>query len=96
MPAGPAAPSGQFHDNFTLADAGAPQVELRGIDSSYSIYFTLPQTHVVRNAKVHVFYAFSPSLLPQLSQIKLLLNGTLFATVQPTAGQSGGNCVCCS
>jgi cellulose synthase (UDP-forming) len=82
---------GQFHDSFTLADAGSPQVELHGIDSSYSIYFTLPQTHVVRNAKVHIFYAFSPSLLPQLSQIKLLLNGTLFATVQPTPGQTGGS-----
>ena len=36
-------------------------------------------------------YAFSPSLLPQLSHIKLLMNGTLFATVQPTPGQGGGS-----
>jgi cellulose synthase (UDP-forming) len=92
-PAGniPPPSSGHFHDVFTLADAGSPQVELRGIDSSYNIYFTLPQTHVVRNAKVHIYYAFSPSLMPQLSQIKLLLNGTLFATVQPLPGQVGGS-----
>jgi len=25
------------------------------------------QTHVVRTAKIHVYYAFSPSLLPQLT-----------------------------
>ena len=44
-----------------------------------------------RTAKIHVFYAFSPSLLPQLSHLKLILNGTLFATVQPTPGQLGGS-----
>jgi cellulose synthase (UDP-forming) len=84
-------PPGQFHDVFTLAEAGSPQVELRGIDSAYNIYFTLPQTQVVRSARVHIYYAFSPSLLPQMSQIKLMLNGTLFATVQPVPGQTGGS-----
>ena len=36
-------------------------------------------------------YAFSPALIPQLSQLKLILNGTLFATIQPTAGKYGGS-----
>jgi len=84
-------PPGQFRDSFTLGDAGSPQVELHGIDSSHTIYFTLPQTHVARSAKIHVYYAFSPSLLPQLSHIKVILNGTLFATIQPTPGQMGGS-----
>jgi cellulose synthase (UDP-forming) len=84
-------PPGQFRDNFSLNDAGSPQIELHGIDSSHSIFFTLPQTHVVRAAKIHIYYAFSPSLLPQLSHIKLIMNGTLFATVQPTQGQVGGS-----
>ena len=57
----------------------------------HNIYFTLPQTHVVRTAKIHVYYAFSPSLMPQLSHLKLILNGTLFATIQPTPGQFGGS-----
>lgn len=83
-------PPGQFHDVFSLADAGAQQIELHGVDSSHTVYFTLPQTHVPRTAKIHVSYAFSPSLLPELSHIKLLLNGTLFATVQPTPNSSGG------
>jgi cellulose synthase (UDP-forming) len=91
----PAAP-GRFHDTFTLNDAGTPQIELHGIESIHSIYFTLPQTHVVRAAKIHVYYAFSPSLLPQLSHLKLILNGTLFATIQPATiqpapGQTGGS-----
>jgi cellulose synthase (UDP-forming) len=84
-------PAGQFRDTFTLNDAGSPQIELHGIDSSHNIYFTLPQTHVVRTAKIHVYFAFSPSLLPQLSHLKLIMNGTLFATVQPTPGQIGGS-----
>jgi cellulose synthase (UDP-forming) len=90
-PALPAPPPGQFRDAFSLNDAGSPQIELHGIDSSHSIYFTLPQTHVARTAKIHLYYAFSPSLLPQLSHIKLIMNGTLFATVQPTPGQVGGS-----
>ncbi len=84
-------PPGQFRDTFTLNDAGSPQIELHGIDTRHEIYFTLPQTHVVRTARIHIYYAFSPSLLPQLSHLKLLMNGTLFATVQPTPGQSGGS-----
>ncbi len=82
---------GHYQDKFTLNDAGSAQIEMRGIDSLHSIYFTLPETHVVRTAKIHVYYAFSPSLLPQLSHIKLILNGTLFATIQPTPGQVGGS-----
>ena len=87
----PPPPPGQFRDVFSLADAGASQIDLHGIDSSHSVYFTLPQTHVPRSAKVHVSYAFSPSLIPQLSMIKLMMNGTLFATVQPAPNGSGGS-----
>jgi cellulose synthase (UDP-forming) len=87
----PPPPPGQFRDVFSLADAGASQIELHGIDSSHSVYFTLPQTHVPRSAKIHLSYAFSPSLLPQLSMIKLMMNGTLFATVQPAPNGSGGS-----
>ena len=88
----PATPqTGQYHDTFTLNETGSPQIELHGIDSRHDIYFTLPQTHVPRSAKIHVYYAFSPSLLPQLSHIKLMMNGTLFATIQPTPGQGSGS-----
>ncbi len=90
-PASSAIPPGQYQDTFTLADAGSPQIELHGIDRTHNIYFTLPQTHVARAAKLHISYAFSPALIPQLSQLKLLLNGTLFATIQPAAGKFGGS-----
>jgi cellulose synthase (UDP-forming) len=83
--------AGKYRDSFTLNDAGTSQIELRGIDGRHDIFFRLPQTHVPRSAKIHVYYAFSPSLLPQLSHIKLMLNGTLFATIQPTPGQGIGS-----
>ncbi|MGA2752298.1 MAG: UDP-forming cellulose synthase catalytic subunit [Terracidiphilus sp.] len=83
--------AGQYHDSFTLADAGSPQIELHSIDRRHNIYFTLPQTHVVRTATIHLCYAFSPALIPQLSQLKLILNGTLFATIQPSEGKFGGS-----
>jgi cellulose synthase (UDP-forming) len=82
---------GQFRDRFTLADAGSTQIELHGIDTQHNIYFALPETHVVRAAKIHIYYAFSPALLPQLSHLKISLNGTLFASVEPTPGKLGGS-----
>jgi len=90
LPKPVANPEGAYHDRFTLAEAGASQIDLHGIDSRTEVYFTLPQTHVVQAAKIHVHTTFSPSLLPQLSHIKLLMNGTVFATVQPTPNDRGG------
>jgi cellulose synthase (UDP-forming) len=84
-------PPGQYRDSFTLKDAGSPQIELHGIDSRHEIFFTLPRTHVVRSAKIHLYYSFSPGLLPQMSHLKLLMNGALFATVQPMPGPMGGS-----
>jgi cellulose synthase (UDP-forming) len=83
--------AGQYRDTFTLNDAGTSQIELHGIDGRHEVFFRLPQTHVPRSAKIHVYYAFSPSLLPRLSHIKLMLNGTLFATIEPTQGQGIGS-----
>jgi cellulose synthase (UDP-forming) len=85
-------PPGEYHDHFTLRDAGESQIDqidLHSIDTQHSIYFTLPETHVIDTAKIHVHYAFSPSLIPQLSHLELMMNGTLFATIQPTPAQNG-------
>jgi cellulose synthase (UDP-forming) len=90
-PANAPVPAGQYHDTFTLADAGSPQIELHSIYRKHSVYFTLPETHVPRVAKIHIDYAFSPALIPQLSQLRLSLNGTVFTTIQPTPGKFGGS-----
>ena len=95
--AGPAAsanapiPPGQYRDTFTLAEAGSPQIELHGVDAKHNFHFMLPLNQAVRTADLHIGYAFSPALIPQLSQLKLMMNGTLFATIQPAPGQFGGS-----
>ncbi len=58
---------------FTLNDAGSPQIELHGIDSTHNIYFTLPETHVVRSGEDSRLLRFLSELLPQLSHLKLIL-----------------------
>ena len=84
----PPPPAGQFRDVFTIEDAGAPQIEMRGIDSQSNVFFSLQQTHVVKTAKIHVYYTMSPSLLQQISHIRLLLNGTAFATIPVPPNQN--------
>jgi cellulose synthase (UDP-forming) len=76
---------GSFHQNFTLTDLGVPApIELRGIDSYYSIYFALPETQVVRQATMTLSLHFSPSLIPNLSHLKVMVNGTLVTTIEAT------------
>ena len=85
MQARPVAP-GTFDNLFTLADLGAPDtIVLRGVDAYHTVYFSLPQTQVVKSAKMTLHYHFSPGLIPSLSHLKVSLNGTLFATLPVTA-----------
>ena len=84
-----ATPAGSFDNLFTLADVGVQDtIVLRGVDAYHSIFFSVPQTQVVKTATMHLRYHFSPALLPSLSHLKVSLNGTLFATLpvsmQPT------------
>ncbi|WP_035359305.1 UDP-forming cellulose synthase catalytic subunit [Edaphobacter aggregans] len=85
MQARPVAP-GNFDNLFSLADLGvADTIVLRGVDAYHTVYFSLPQTQVVKSATMHLRYHFSPGLIPSLSHLKVSLNGTLFATLPVTA-----------
>ena len=76
---------GTFDDILTLDDVGASDtIVLRGVDAYHSVYFSLPQTQVVRSATMHLRYHFSPGLIPALSHLKVSVNGTLFATLPVT------------
>ena len=77
----PTAP-GTFDNVFTLADANVPStMVLRGVDSYHSVYFAIPHTELVKTATMTLRYHFSPGLLPDISHLKVSLNGTLFATI---------------
>ncbi|MDE1154211.1 MAG: UDP-forming cellulose synthase catalytic subunit [Acidobacteriaceae bacterium] len=78
-------PPGQFDNVFTLADIGVPDaIVLRGVDAYHSVYFSLPQTQVVKTATMTIRYHFSPGLLPSISHLKVSLNGTQFASIPVT------------
>jgi cellulose synthase (UDP-forming) len=78
-------PPGMFDNMFTLADVNVPDdIVLRGVDSYHSVFFSVPQTEVVKTATMHIRYHFSPGLLPDISHLKVSLNGTLFATLPVT------------
>ncbi len=84
-----AVPAGTFDNIFTLADVGpAETIVLRGVDAYHSVYFSVPQTQIVKTATLKLHYHFSPGLLPALSHLKVSINGTLFATLPVVNGPS--------
>jgi len=73
---------GNFDRAFKLEDVDAPTpIVLHGVDSSYSLHFSVAQTQLVRNATMKLRYRFSPGLLPGISHLNVSLNGSLFATL---------------
>ena len=91
VPAHPVAP-GSFDNIFTLADIGVPDtIVLRGVDAYHSVYFSVPQTQVVKTATMKLRFHFSPGLLPALSHLKVSLNGALFATLAVKAQPIAAN-----
>ncbi len=74
--------AGTFHTAFTLGSLGNPDgLEFRGVDSTANIQFTLPESDVVQQATLDLHYGFSPGLLPQISHLNVLVNGTMVATL---------------
>ena len=84
--------AGTFRKTTNFYDLGTTQaIRMHGTDAFYSIYFSLPQDEVAKQASLHLVYHFSPSLIPALSHLKLMLNGTLFATLPVPQAASSGN-----
>ncbi|HZU09229.1 MAG TPA: UDP-forming cellulose synthase catalytic subunit, partial [Pseudacidobacterium sp.] len=78
----PVQAEGTFHTSFSLKDLGVPEaVVFRGVASGRNISFALPPSNIAQQASLHLQYAFSPGLIPQMSHLSVLLNGTLVATV---------------
>jgi len=73
---------GSFASTFTMKDIGIPEaIVFRGVAASREVPFALPQTEVVQKATLHLHYAFSPSLIPQMSHFNVYLNGALVSTL---------------
>jgi cellulose synthase operon protein B len=68
--------------SFTFKQLGAlTPIRLRGVEGSQSLPFSIRSDEVVASAKLKFDYAYSPSLLPELSHLNVLLNGEVSAVL---------------
>lgn len=77
--------------SFTFKQLGVLNpFQLRGTDPIYSIPFSVPADEVVTALKLKLDFTYSPSLLTNLSHLKIILNGEVaytFPLPKETAGQ---------
>lgn len=79
---------------FSLKQLGAyDPLQLRGIDPVFSLPFSVPADEVVTGLKLKLDFAYSPSLLTNLSHLKVMINGELAATVPLPKETAGTNLV---
>ena len=73
-------------ETVDLKDMGLSQgLEMRGPHAYSSINFTLSHTLVPRHAALHILYKFDLASNSNSAFLKLFLNGTLLATLEPQA-----------
>jgi len=81
---------GGRRQTLTFMDLGAlDPLQLRGTDGQNGVPFSVRSDEVVTGAVLHLIYSYSPSLLPSISQLKVLVNGEVAATLPVPHEQSG-------
>ncbi|HEY0333108.1 MAG TPA: cellulose biosynthesis cyclic di-GMP-binding regulatory protein BcsB [Stenotrophomonas sp.] len=74
----------------TLRELGIDyEITLRGIHGNAGVSFGVRTDELVNAAQLHLRYSFSPSLLPDLSHLKVTVNGVTVATLPTPAGDAG-------
>jgi hypothetical protein len=81
---------GGRRQTLTFADLGAlDPLQLRGTDGQNGVAFSVRGDEVVTGAVLHLIYSYSPALLPNISQLKVLVNGEVAATLPVPHDQAG-------
>lgn len=81
---------GGRRQTLTFADLGAlDPLQLRGTDGQNGVAFSVRGDEVVTGAILHLIYSYSPALLPNISQLKVLVNGEVAATLPVPRDQAG-------
>jgi hypothetical protein len=81
---------GGRRQTLTFADLGAlDPLQLRGTDGQNGVAFSVRGDEVVTGAILHLIYSYSPSLMPNISQLKVLVNGEVAATLPVPREQAG-------
>ncbi|MCD7099992.1 cellulose biosynthesis cyclic di-GMP-binding regulatory protein BcsB [Stenotrophomonas sp. MMGLT7] len=65
------------------------EVTLRGVQASVGVPFSTRSDEVVQAATLRLKYSYSPALLPDLSHLKISVNGVAVATI-PTPKETAG------
>jgi hypothetical protein len=82
--------SGGRRQTLTFEQLGAlDPLQLRGVDSLNGVPFSVRADEVVTGATLHLIYSYSPSLLSNLSHLKVLVNGEVAATLPLPREQAG-------
>ena len=92
MPAAEEAPVAEFVPTYsaTLKQLGAGYtMHLRGIEGSDSVSFDVRADQVVTKARLNLEYSYSPALLSDLSQINLMINDQVAASL-PVPKETAG------
>ncbi|WP_312283742.1 UDP-forming cellulose synthase catalytic subunit [Candidatus Igneacidithiobacillus taiwanensis] len=73
--------AGSFTHTFTLASLGFTKgLRLTGTQGEQTVFLNVPGNEVVRSAIVQMRFRYSPGLLARISQINLLLNGSVIGS----------------
>lgn len=93
VPAATPAPAPFVADQtYTFKQLGAQYpLNLRGVDGSNTLNFSVRNDRVVTGARVDLRYAYSPALLPDLSHINVLVNDEVAATIAVPRDTAGSN-----
>ncbi|WP_373798116.1 cellulose biosynthesis cyclic di-GMP-binding regulatory protein BcsB, partial [Achromobacter insuavis] len=77
---------------YTFKQLGAQYpLNLRGVDGSNTLNFSVRNDRVVTGARVDLRYAYSPALLSDLSHINVLVNDEVAATIAVPRETAGSN-----
>jgi hypothetical protein len=87
----PAAEAGTVSSRtVTLRQLGMNyEATLRGLESGVGVPFSVRLDELVQGATLHLEYSYSPALLPDLSHLKVTVNGVTVATL-PTPRETAG------
>src|SRR6202047_3827196 len=73
----------------TCAELGAESISLQGVQSSAGLDLGIRKDEVVVSAVLHLRLTYSPSLIPDLSHLRVTLNGQTLAAVTLTKADAG-------
>jgi hypothetical protein len=73
----------------TFAELGAGSISLQGVQSTTGLDLGIRKDEVVVSAVLHLRLTYSPSLIPDLSHLRLTLNGQTLAAVTLTKADAG-------